>query len=158
MRVASWLAVAVVVAVVAFAGQLVFAQGYGGDYNRAGGSGTVDALKTAWTHATYASKSETLRDSLWHLGHVVNCLEGKGGKNYDANNLNPCQGQGSGIIPDLQAAVRNYQRGASSALDTAGKADQLALDTLKSTNLAQVKAGASRVSDMLGEALKSMGQ
>src|SRR5438552_6596883 len=113
---------------------------------------------SARTHATNAARSETLRDSLWHLGHVVNCLEGKGGKNYDANNLNPCQGQGGGILPDLQAAARNYQMGASTALDLSRKAEQLAMDTLKLTDLAQVKGGASKVADMLGEALKTIGQ
>ena len=160
MRVTGWIAVVAVVAVAASAGQIVSAQGYGGgsDYDKAGGAGTVDALKTARTHATNAARSETLRDSLWHLGHVVNCLEGKGGKNYDANNLNPCQGQGGGILPDLQAAARNYQMGASTALDLSRKAEQLAMDTLKLKDLAQVKAGASKVADMLGEALKTIGQ
>lgn len=160
MRVTRWLAAIVVVIVAAFAGQMVFAQGYGGgsDYDRAGGSGTIDALKTARTHSSNAARSETLRDSLWHLGHVVNCLEGKNGKNYDAKNDNPCQGQGGGIIPDLRAAARNYQAGASTALDLSQKAEQMAMDTLKLTDLAQVKSGASKVADTLGDALKALGQ
>jgi len=160
MRVTGWVAVVIVVAVAVFTGQMVSAQGYGGgsNYDKPGGSGTIDALKTARTHATNAAKSETLRDSLWHLGHVVNCLEGKGGKNYDANNLNPCQGQGGGILPDLQSAARNYQMGASTALDLSRKAEQMAMDTLKLTDLAQVKAGASKAADTLGEALKALGQ
>ncbi len=160
MRVTGWIAVVVVVAVAAFAGQMVSAQGYGGgsDYDKAGGAGTVDALKTARIHATNAARSETLRDSLWHLGHVVNCLEGKGGKSYDANNLNPCQGQGGGILPDLQAAARNYQMGASTALDLSRKAEQMAMDTLKLTELAEVKSGAAKVADMLGDALKALGK
>ncbi|OLD43177.1 MAG: hypothetical protein AUI83_18690 [Armatimonadetes bacterium 13_1_40CM_3_65_7] len=158
MKGTGWIAVIVVVAVAAFAGQMVSAQGYGSDYDKAGGAGTVDAMKTARTHATNAARSETLRDSLWHLGHVVNCLEGKGGKNYDANNLNPCQGQGGGILPDLQAAARSYQMGASTALDLSRKAEQMAMDTLKLTDLAQVKTGASKVADTLGEALKALGQ
>src|SRR2546430_17698032 len=126
-----WIAVIVRVAVAAFAGQMVSAQGYGSDYDKAGGAGTVDAMKTARTHATNAVRSETLRDSLWHLGHVVNCLEGKGGKNYDANNLNPCQGQGGGILPDLQAAARNYQMGASPGLDLSRQPGQMAKQQLQ---------------------------
>lgn len=162
MKLTRWLAVVVVVAAAAFGLQIAFAQGYGGGggygYDQPGGTGTIDALKTARTHSTNAARSETLRDSLWHLGHVVNCLEGKNGKNYDTNNLNPCQGQGGGILPDLRAAARNYQTGASSALDQAQKAEQVAMDTLKMTDLAQVKSGAGNVADMLGGALKALGQ
>ena len=161
VRFTSWLATIAVVIVAALAGQMVFAQEYGGggsDYDKPGGAGTIDALKTARTHATNAARSETLRDSLWHLGHVVNCLEGKGGKNYDANSLNPCQGQGGGILPDLQAAARSYRMGASTALDLSRKAEQLAMDTLKSSDLTQLKSGAAKVADMLGDALKALGQ
>jgi len=115
-------------------------------------------VKTAQTHAANAARSEATRDALWHLGHVVNCLEGARGKNYDAKNINPCQGQGNGIIPDLESAVPGSQMNISSALDTARKADQLALETLKLSDLAQIKAGASRVADMLGQVLKTIGQ
>ena len=38
------------------------------------------------------------------------------------------------------------------------QADQLALETLKLTDLAQIKAGAARVADMLGQVLKTVGQ
>src|SRR5437899_12745986 len=78
MRFTSWLATIVVVIVAALAGQMVFAQGYGGGgggYDRPGGSGTIDALRTARKHATNAVRSESVRDSLWHLGHLVSCLE-----------------------------------------------------------------------------------
>lgn len=140
---------------IALVSQNVAAQGYGYEKPAAG---LVNQLKTAQTHASNAARAETLRDSLWHLGHVVNCLEGARGKNYDAKNLNPCQGQGSGVIPDLESGAQGGQMGVSGALDTARKADQLALDTLKLSDLAQVKAGASRVADMLGQALKTIGQ
>lgn len=160
MRVTSWLAVAAVIAMAAFVSQGVLAQGYGGgsDYGRPATGAYVDALKTARTHAMNSARAETLRDSIMHLGHVVNCLEGARGKNYDANNANPCQGQGAGVIPDLDAAVRGYQMGATTALDQARKADELALDTLKLTDLVQVKSGATKVADMLGNALKAVGQ
>ncbi len=152
---------AVGLAMVALTSQAALAQ-YGGggggyDYGKPA-AGLVNQLKTAQTHSSNAARAETLRDSLWHLGHVVNCLEGARGKNYDAKNLNPCQGQGGGVIPDLEGAAQGGQMGMSSALDTARKADQLALDTLKLADLAQVKAGASRVADMLGQVLKTIGQ
>src|SRR5712692_7690086 len=139
-----WLVTVLVLATVTLAGQGggVFAQGYGYDAAQPS-AGLVSAMKTTQVHATNAARAETLRDSLWHLGHVVNCLEGAGGKNYDTKNMNPCQGQGTGVIPDL-AAARSGQMGAASALDTARKADDLALETLKLTDLAQVKAGATK--------------
>ncbi len=162
MKATAWSMVVLAIVTAALASEVVFGQGYGGgggsDYNRPTTSGPVDALKTAQTHATNSARSETLRDSLWHLGHVVNCLEGPRGKNYDANNANPCTGQGAGIIPDLETAARAYQMGASSALDQARRADQLALDTLKFTDVAQVKSGASKVAEMLSAALKAIGQ
>lgn len=144
------------VVVVALASHgVVLAQGYGGEYNKPA-AGLVAAFKTAQTHATNAARAETLRDSLWHLGHVVNCMEGPRGTHYDATNANPCQGQGTGIIPDLEAM--SGQIGASSALDTVHKADALALETLKLTDLAQVKAGAERVATMLTQASRAIGQ
>jgi len=133
----------------------VFAQGYGGDYGKPA-AGLVTAFKTAQTHATNSARAETLRDSLWHLGHVVNCMEGPRGSHYDATNANPCQGQGTGIIPDLEAM--SGQAGASSALDTVRKADTLALETLKLTDLPKVKAGAEKVATMLTQASRAIGQ
>lgn len=145
------------VVVTALASQgAVFAQGYGGsDYNKPA-AGLVAAFKTAQEHATNAARAETMRDSLWHLGHVVNCMEGPRGTHYDAGNANPCQGQGTGIIPDLVAM--GGQMGASNALDTVRKADALALETLKLTDLAKVKAGAERVAAMLTQASRAIGQ
>ncbi len=152
-----WVVLVVGLAMVGMVSPAAVAQGYGGEYNQPA-TGLVDALKTGQTHALNSSRSETLRDSLWHLGHVVNCLEGLNGKHYDAKNANPCEGQGSGIIPDLQLGVRRYQPGASKALDLASKADQVALDGLKLTDLMQVKAAASKAAAMLGDALKALGQ
>ena len=145
------------VAVMALASNgAVLAQGYGGDYGKPAAAGLVAAFKTAQTHATNAARAETLRDSLWHLGHVVNCMEGPRGTHYDATNANPCQGQGTGILPDLEAM--SGQTGASSALDTVRKADTLALETLKLTDLAKVKAGAEKVATMLTQASRAIGQ
>src|SRR5574337_298408 len=143
------------VVVVALASPGAVFAGYGYDYGKPA-SGLVEAFKTTQSHATNAAHAETLRDSLWHLGHVVNCMEGSRGTHYDANNANPCQGQGTGIIPDLEAM--SGQVGASSALDTVRKADALALETLKLTDLTQVKAGAQKVASMLTQASRAIGQ
>jgi hypothetical protein len=50
------------------------------------------------------------------------------------------------------------QTGASSALDTVRKADTLALETLKLTDLAKVKAGAEKIATMLTQASRAIGQ
>lgn len=131
---------------------------YGYDYPSSPGSGLAEQLRTARTHATYAAQSEILRGVREHLGHVVNCLEGPRGKNFDAKNDNPCQGQGSGVIPDLESAVRSGQTGASRALEAAREADKLAVETLAVSDLARAKTAASRVANVLGEALRAVGQ
>lgn len=144
------------------AGSATLAQ-YGGgggdyDYGPPAGKGVADQLQTARTHATYSARSEVMRDVREHLAHVVNCLEGPRGKNYDAKNDNPCQGQGGGVIPDLESAARSGQTGAARALDVAREADKLAIEAVKLTDLARAKAGASKVADLLGDALKAVGQ
>lgn len=128
------------------------------DYDRPSSAGLTSQLQTARTHATNAARSEVLRDARWHLGHVVNCLEGARGPNYDRQNSNPCQGQGNGILPDLEAAVRSGQRGAMQALSLARDADRTAFDTIGMSDLTQVKSGASKAADLLGRALSAIGQ
>ncbi|MDQ7821091.1 MAG: hypothetical protein RB150_11150 [Armatimonadota bacterium] len=155
----SMLALLASAALVIWAGTAAVAQYGGGGYGyEQAPAGLTSQVKTAQAHATNSARSEALRDARWHLSHVVNCLEGPRGKNYDAQAGNPCQGQGNGILPDLDAAVRAYQMGASTALDAARRADELAVETLKSNDLGQVKTGAGRVADLLGQALKALGQ
>lgn len=150
------------------AGSAVYAQGYGGgggygDYDSpppaASPSGAVVAqLRTARTHAANAAGSEVMAGVLDHLAHVVNCLEGSRGANYNARADNPCRGQGGGVIPDLQAESARGQMGAASALASAREADRIAVDTLKVTDMARAKTDAARVADLLGQALRAIGQ
>lgn len=152
------LSVAVVLAIAA----AVFAQGYGSggdyDYGSPAGGNTVPQLRTARTHAQNAAGSETLSGAIDHLTHVVNCIEGARGANYNRQAMNPCEGQGNGLIPDLQADSGRGRTEATKALDFVGQADRLAVDTLKVTDLPRVKSASTRVSDLLGEALKALGQ
>ena len=133
--------------------------GGGGDYGyeQTTPAGVVEQIRTARTHATYSAGSEVLRGVLEHLGHVVNCLEGPRGKNYDAKNDNPCQGQGAGVIPDLESAGRSTMT-TTKALDAARDADKIAVETLKLTDLARAKTAASKVADLLSEALRAVSQ
>ncbi len=59
-------------------------------------------LNTALTHAGFAAQYNTVAEVELHLHHVVNCLEGSSGKNFNQQAGNVCQGQGNGIFGDLK--------------------------------------------------------
>ncbi|HXF82982.1 MAG TPA: hypothetical protein VNN19_09555 [bacterium] len=61
-------------------------------------------LATATTHAKLAATQSTLAATEQHLHHVLNCIEGKDGKNYLPSSGDPCQGMGKGLLADLQGA------------------------------------------------------
>jgi L,D-peptidoglycan transpeptidase YkuD (ErfK/YbiS/YcfS/YnhG family) len=63
------------------------------------GNATKEA-STAHTHATLAAKADSIKMTHMHLHHVVNCLVGKNGKDFDAKAGNPCKGMGSGALKD----------------------------------------------------------
>jgi len=141
-----------VVTIVLVVASGAFAQYGDYEYSSPSSAGISEQLKTAQSHATFASQSETIAGVRQHLAHVVNCLQGPRGASFIAREDNPCQGQGNGIIPDLTA------RGASVAkvLATAREANTTALDTLKLSALAQAKAGATKLATLLGTALKDL--
>lgn len=121
-----------------------------------GAAKVLNQLRTARVHAANAAGSQTMGDVRWHLGHAVNCIEGPNGKNYDKNNLNPCQGQGNGIIPDLTAERNRGTKGAAQALSLVEEADKTALEALKQAELAKVQAGAKKTADLLDQAIKAL--
>lgn len=49
---------------------------------------------TAQKHAGLAVASKTLPDVTMHLHHVLNCLEGPSGPNFDPKPGDPCGGKG----------------------------------------------------------------
>lgn len=61
-------------------------------------------VATAIEHAGYASKSKTSKVVHVHLHHVINCLEGTKGPDFDAKVGDPCKGQGDGALNDLKSA------------------------------------------------------
>jgi hypothetical protein len=61
-------------------------------------------LDTAITHAKNAAGASTTAQVELHLHHVINCIEGKDGKNYFTGSGDVCQGMGQGLLKDLQAA------------------------------------------------------
>lgn len=59
-------------------------------------------IATAKAHAGFARAAATLADFQQHMGHVLNCIEGKGGKDFNPRWGNVCAGQGNGILTDLR--------------------------------------------------------
>jgi len=59
-------------------------------------------LDTAIFHANAAASYNAIKEIELHLHHVVNCLEGKNGKNYFKPSGDVCEGQGNGIFADLK--------------------------------------------------------
>jgi hypothetical protein len=74
-------------------------------------------IATAATHATLASKAGAIDGVQMHLHHTLNCLVGPGGNGFDAKQVNPCAGSGSGAIPDMMDAVK--KKALEAAADTA---------------------------------------
>jgi len=63
-------------------------------------------VATAATHATLASEAANLDGVKMHLHHTLNCLVGANGVGFDAKQINPCAGAGSGAIPDESDAAK----------------------------------------------------
>ena len=66
-------------------------------------------ISTAATHATLASQAGALDGVHSHLHHTLNCLVGPGGTGFDAKEINPCAGSGSGAIPDTTDAAKKKE-------------------------------------------------
>lgn len=101
-------------------------------------------LGTAVTHAGFAADGTSLGYVQQHLGHVLNCVEGTKGKNFNQSWGHVCQGQGNGILVDLKTAS-----GGAAFMLVAESAGGLALDGVKSKELAEAKAAAKGVAALL---------
>lgn len=99
---------------------------------------------TGATHAGFAAAGEAAASVDQHLGHALNCIEGRQGRNFNARWGHVCEGQGQGLLPDLQQdpAGRPW-------LLVAEAADQLALRGLRTQDLGQKKNAARGVSALL---------
>jgi len=116
-------------------------------------------LKTAMFHAgELAQKANALAGVQLHTHHVLNCLEGPKGADFFAQAGNPCQSQGNGIIPDLQAATMHNVAGAQAALQEAMICQNLAKQALASTNLNEAQPYVLVVSRHLQAASQDLGQ
>jgi hypothetical protein len=97
---------------------------------------------TASAHAGMALGAADLQTAHAHLHHVINCLVGPSGKGFDAQEANPCKGQGQGAIVDakgdtasesrLHAALTEAEHGLkTTTLDSAHADAQQVLTTLQ---------------------------
>jgi hypothetical protein len=101
-------------------------------------------ITTAGAHAGMAAAASDITTVHMHLHHTINCIVGPNGAGYDAKQMNPCQNQGAGALPDatsastktsLQTAVTQAQAGlASNDLSAAQKDAADAAATLKSAS------------------------
>lgn len=114
-------------------------------------------LQTAFFHANeLAQKAPTIAGVLQHVQHVVNCLEGSGGKNFNPAGGHPCGGQGNGIIPDLKAAADAGDQAAVRALRSANVADKLAVNVLTFTEVDAAQPQMKVVATNLQKALDAL--
>ena len=65
---------------------------------------------TASAHAGMALGAADLKLAHTHLHHVINCLVGPNGKEFDAQEENPCKGMGQGAIVDAKGDTANESR------------------------------------------------
>ena len=62
--------------------------------------GAQQEVATAHAHALMAQNAKSVDMAHTHLHHVINCLEGSSGTDFDADAGNPCKDLGQGAIPD----------------------------------------------------------
>lgn len=114
-------------------------------------------LQTAIFHSgELAQRGAVVAASKTHLQHTLNCLEGAGGRNFNAAGGNPCQGQGNGVIPDLQAVQAAGVGGAEKALRFVNAAQVLLVTALQSNDVNQVQPYATVISNQLKQALAAL--
>jgi hypothetical protein len=59
-------------------------------------------IETAVEHAGFAIKAKNAENTHLHLHHVVNCLVGSKGADFDASAGYPCKGQGNGVMNEVK--------------------------------------------------------
>ncbi len=114
-------------------------------------------IKTAAFHANeLAQMGNAMRAVQQHAQHTLNCLEGPKGMYFKAAVGYPCQGQGNGVIPDLQAAAASGVPGARDALDNATTAWKLLLQVQSQTDIDQAQPWLKVVARYLQQAYDAL--
>ncbi len=115
-----------------------------------GATGTANPdqeIATALQHAGISAGSSKLEDVHMHLHHVINCLVGPSGQGFDSTAENPCNGQGTGAINDVDNKSKQRKK-----LDTALKD---ANKGLKENDMKKAQKEAKEVMDDLQAAQKA---
>jgi hypothetical protein len=97
-------------------------------------------IANAEMHAGLAAQGTDVATVHMHLHHTLNCLVGPNGSGFDAKELNPCQGDGNGAIPDETDAGKN-----KALQDAAAKA----ADGISASDLSTAQHDAAAVASML---------
>lgn len=82
------------------------------------GNAVQQEMATAHAHALMAAGADSLEMTQAHLQHVINCLVGPDGEDFDAEAANPCKGMGAGALPDSagnEAEQRQLQQALAAA-------------------------------------------
>lgn len=128
-----------------WSGALAYAQYDYGPPPARGQSGKTEAqLTTAIDHAKFSAGSNAVNSAVGHLGHVLNCIEGTKGKNFNASWGHVCEGQGDGIVVDIRGA-----KNAGSVTLVLEAADSLAVAGVKTKDLGAVQNAARGVGALL---------
>lgn len=98
-------------------------------------------IMNARMHAGLAAQASDLATMHAHLHHALNCLVGPQGSGFDAKELNPCQNNGNGAIPDETDAGK--KKSLQAAADKASTG-------IQAGDLSTARSDASSVATMLG--------
>jgi hypothetical protein len=107
----------------------------------AGAADPGKEISTAAAHAGMAAGAEDPQMVKAHLHHVLNCLEGPSGADFNAAPGNPCKDLGNGAIPDSAADSRKSLEAAVA----------LAKQGLSEMDISKAKAKASEVQSALSK-------
>jgi len=104
----------------------------------------VAQLRTGIEHARNAAGSGAMAGAVSHLGHVLNCIEGSRGRNFNASWGHVCQGQGDGVVNDIKGL-----RNAENLMLVLESANSLAVAGVRARELGAVQSAARGVGSLL---------
>lgn len=101
-------------------------------------------ISTATTHAMMAGNAKDAPTAIMHFHHVINCLVGPKGKQFDPAVGNPCKGMGDGALNDVGPKTKQYE--------TLKHALALAEKAVHAKNLQETQEYSAHISQMLRKA------
>jgi hypothetical protein len=111
------------------------------------GMDVTKEISTALDHAQMASNGQDVKIVHEHLHHVINCLVGPQGPEFDSTAEDPCKGMGNGAMNDVDSKSDQHKK-----LD---KALSEAKDGLKKDKVKGAQSEAKEVVKELQDAQKA---